>query len=74
MVEKCMDIHMHVIPGVDDGAKDMDEALSMLRCAEEQGIGTVIATPHSGAFEGFFNPVRKQFEELKKRVSEEERK
>lgn len=44
------DIHMHVIPGVDDGARDMAMAREMLEMAWAQGIRAVIATPHSSAF------------------------
>lgn len=32
------DIHMHLIPGVDDGAMDMEMALVMIIRAKEQGI------------------------------------
>ncbi len=59
------DIHMHIIPDVDDGANDMKEALSMLEKASSEGIKTIIATPHSGAFDGLFNPVKKRYEALK---------
>ena len=69
--ENFTDIHMHVIPGVDDGASDYDEALRMLITAEEEGIRNIIATPHSGAFDGFFNPVKKTFNKLKEMVAEE---
>ena len=41
-----VDIHSHVIPGVDDGAKSMEQALAMLTAACEDGIGTAVATPH----------------------------
>lgn len=40
------DMHCHVLPGVDDGAKDMEETLNMLRIAYKDGIRQVIATPH----------------------------
>lgn len=40
------DIHSHILPGVDDGASDMEETLSMLQMAYEQGTRTIIATPH----------------------------
>lgn len=43
---KWIDIHSHILPGVDDGAVDDREALKMLKIAEEEGIGHVIATPH----------------------------
>lgn len=41
-----IDIHCHILPGLDDGAKDMGEALEMCRVAQADGIGTIVATPH----------------------------
>lgn len=41
-----MDIHAHILPGVDDGARSMDETVHMLRAASLQNIGIIIATPH----------------------------
>lgn len=41
-----IDIHAHIIPGVDDGSKSNRESVEMLRMAYEAGITTVIATPH----------------------------
>ena len=66
------DIHMHVIPYVDDGADDFDDALAMLRMAREEGIRRVIATPHSGAFDPWRNEVRKNYELLKEKIADEE--
>ncbi len=40
------DIHSHILPGVDDGAKDMDVTKRMLQIAAEEGIGAIVATPH----------------------------
>ena len=45
-----IDIHMHLIPGVDDGAEDMEMALVMMIRAKQQSISHIIATPHSEAF------------------------
>lgn len=45
-----IDIHMHLIPGVDDGAENMEMSLVMLSLAGQQGISQIIATPHSEAF------------------------
>ena len=45
-----IDIHMHLIPGVDDGAENMEMSLVMMARAMEQGISQIIATPHSEVF------------------------
>lgn len=41
-----IDIHTHILPGVDDGARDMEDALMMAELAVESGVHTIIATPH----------------------------
>ena len=40
------DIHSHILPGVDDGARDMDESLTMLEAAKRAGVTSIICTPH----------------------------
>jgi protein-tyrosine phosphatase len=42
-----IDLHCHVLPGVDDGASSLDEALEMLDIAELDGTNIVVATPHA---------------------------
>ena len=41
-----IDVHSHVLPGLDDGAENMTESLKIMKMAERQGITDVIATPH----------------------------
>lgn len=41
-----IDIHTHILPGIDDGAKSEEDSIAMAKQAVEQGIHTVIATPH----------------------------
>lgn len=41
-----VDIHGHWLPGVDDGAKDLEMSLRMARIAVDDGITTALATPH----------------------------
>ena len=41
-----VDVHSHALPGVDDGARSMEQALAMLQGAWEDRIGTVVVTPH----------------------------
>ena len=43
------DIHCHILPKVDDGSGSLEESLDMLRTAMDEGIGTIIATPHNYA-------------------------
>lgn len=41
-----IDIHSHILPGVDDGASTSEEAILIAQAAAEEGITTIIATPH----------------------------
>ena len=41
-----IDTHCHILPGLDDGACDLDEALAMCEVARDDGIEAVVATPH----------------------------
>lgn len=41
-----IDFHSHVLPGIDDGAKDIDTSLRMLLESFKQGVRVVVATPH----------------------------
>ena len=41
-----LDFHNHLMPGVDDGARDIDESRSGLATMAEQGITTIVTTPH----------------------------
>ncbi|MEN0644958.1 CpsB/CapC family capsule biosynthesis tyrosine phosphatase [Alkalicoccobacillus gibsonii] len=41
-----IDIHSHILPGLDDGASSLTHSVEMARTAVEEGITTIIATPH----------------------------
>ena len=41
-----IDIHTHILPGLDDGARDMDDSVAMAELAAESGVHTIVATPH----------------------------
>ena len=43
-----IDLHCHILPAWDDGAKTLDEALAMAERAAASGLKTVVATPHVG--------------------------
>src|SRR5215216_5372789 len=40
------DVHSHFIPGIDDGARSMQDTLDMLKAVEDMGYKKVITTPH----------------------------
>ncbi len=42
-----VDIHSHILYGLDDGAKDLDMSIAMLQMAAENGTTDIVATPHS---------------------------
>jgi protein-tyrosine phosphatase len=42
-----IDLHTHILAGIDDGAQSIQESLAMARIAASDGIKTVVATPHS---------------------------
>lgn len=67
-----VDIHAHILPGVDDGASDWEEAGEMLNLAHEQGITHIIATPHyiSGQDIGRLKELAKQLGEAAHSLSE----
>ncbi len=56
-----LDIHSHILPSVDDGAKDTTQALELLEMMSAQGVTDVIATPH-------FYPMRDSVDEFLNRV------
>ena len=69
-----IDLHAHILPGVDDGPKNFDDSLKILRELESQLITDVIATPHYYPERGFENSVienQRVFNELKARAAEE---
>lgn len=65
-----IDIHMHLVPGVDDGAEDEQMALLMLLRAKDQGICTVFATPHSSAFDEDPVGTKEKFRQLCARAAQ----
>lgn len=41
-----IDFHSHILPGMDDGSRHVEESLALLRLLADQGVTTVVATPH----------------------------
>lgn len=67
-----IDIHSHILPGLDDGSQDMDKSIAMAEVAVESGVTAMIATPHCNqkkVFENYNSPeLDKCFEEFRKEL------
>ncbi|HEX7154450.1 MAG TPA: CpsB/CapC family capsule biosynthesis tyrosine phosphatase [Thermoanaerobaculia bacterium] len=61
-----IDIHHHCLPGVDDGPRDLAEAVELCRAAAEEGIETIVCTPH--VLRGRWQNTSRQ--ELERRMTE----
>ncbi|MEM5550503.1 CpsB/CapC family capsule biosynthesis tyrosine phosphatase [Pseudoalteromonas neustonica] len=66
------DIHSHIIPGIDDGARDEAEALSLLRLAQQDGTTHIVATPHihCGRFENDHDTIHAGLNTLKRIIKD----
>ncbi len=64
------DIHCHILPGVDDGAQTMEEALSMIDLSYKEGTRSILLTPHymRGKNKCTREELKKRFEEFKTEV------
>lgn len=67
-----VDIHSHILPGMDDGARDLEQSLQMLHMAWKEGISHIIATPHykRGKFPAQRQTVLEQAERLREAARE----
>lgn len=61
MINGFIDIHCHILPGLDDGSLTLNETEEMLSIAREDGISGIVATPHS--MNGVYNNIRKTIHE-----------
>ena len=66
------DLHSHLLPGIDDGAENLDTALAMAREAAAQGVVTMACTPHilPGLFENKGPSIRTAVKELQRHLDD----
>lgn len=55
-MNNIVDMHCHILPEIDDGAKNEGEAYQMLRMAYDEGIRVIVATPHHHERRGMCTP------------------
>lgn len=69
-MQTYIDIHSHILPGVDDGAQDLEMSIRMLCLASENGIGKIILTPHNKPMHHNFGPKKMRIlsEQLEKEM------
>ena len=69
-----IDIHSHIIPGVDDGSRDLETSIALLKMAVENGTTDIIATPHviDVSTNLTWDAIRRHVEELQKIADEQE--
>ena len=67
------DIHCHIVPHVDDGSKSLEESRRMLEMEYEDGVRTIIMTPHFryDMFETPLEEVKEQFERVKEMAEQQ---
>ena len=65
-MQGLIDMHCHIIPGVDDGAADMEMAVKLLQMEQRSGVSEVIVTPHyrKGMFETSQSVIDRQYDAL----------
>ena len=67
---RVIDTHSHLLAGLDDGARDLEESLEMCRIAHSDGIEAIVATPHAmdGRFEVPQAVIRDRVDELNREL------
>lgn len=69
---QLFDMHSHILPGIDDGAKTVEDSLELLSCLKNQGVTNVCLTPHfytnEISLEDFIAERAEKFEKFKPHI------
>ena len=67
-----IDIHTHVLPGIDDGAQNISDSLEILQALAKQGVTELVATPHiiSGVYENTSEIINEKITEIQDLIRE----
>ena len=71
--EGFVDIHSHILPGIDDGAKDIKESISLISQMKKMGFSKIIGTPHTyqGLYDNTNESIKDSFDSLKKELKKD---
>ena len=71
LTQGFIDIHSHILPGIDDGAKNIQESLNLIGEMKKIGFRKIIGTPHtySGLYENTNDTIKTSFEQLKTKLN-----
>ena len=69
--DNFVDIHSHLLPGIDDGAKNMDNSIELIRKMLSLGIKNFITTPHvlGDVYPNSSNTIKEKLSEVKKELT-----
>ena len=67
-----VDIHSHILPGIDDGAKNISESLLLISKMKKMGFSKIIGTPHTypGLYNNSNESIKKSYDLVKKEINE----
>ena len=70
--DKLIDLHCHLLPGIDDGSKNLEMSMAMARMASSDGIGTIACTPHilPGVYNNTGPAIREAVARLRESISD----
>ena len=68
-----VDIHSHILPGIDDGAKNTEESLALISKIKDLGFIKIICTPHTypGLYENTNESIKESYKRLNNKIKDE---
>lgn len=72
-VNQIVDIHNHVLFGLDDGARTLEESIEMIKNAKTQGIDVIVATPHLNHYQFSYDlsDLKKNYRKIQQKIIQE---
>ena len=66
-----VDIHSHILPGIDDGAKNIEDSLKIVSKMKDLGFSKIIGTPHiyPGLYDNNLNSIMNSYDKISKKIS-----